>query len=53
VALTNILRLWGVVLLANLIGAFAFAVVVAKTDVFSAAVRDAFARLSSIATASR
>jgi formate-nitrite transporter family protein len=35
VAVANILRLWGVVLAANLIGAFAFAVVVAKTDVFS------------------
>ncbi|MES1205470.1 MAG: formate/nitrite transporter family protein [Pseudomonadota bacterium] len=49
VALTNILRLWTVVLLANLVGAFAFAVVVAKTDVFSEPARDAFDQLSSIA----
>ena len=49
VALTNILRLWAVVLVANLIGAFAFAVVVAKTDVFSEQVRGAFDQLSSIA----
>ncbi len=51
VALTNILRLWGVVLLANLLGAFVFALVAAKTEVFSEPVRDAFDQLSAIAAA--
>jgi len=49
VAVTNILRLWGVVLVANLIGAFGFAVVVARTEVFSESVRQAFDQLSSLA----
>ncbi len=49
VALTNILRLWGVVLVSNLIGAFGFALAVAKTDVFSDSVRQAFDQLSSLA----
>jgi formate/nitrite transporter FocA (FNT family) len=51
VALRNILRLWGVVLAANLIDAFLFALMVAKTAVFSDPVREAFDRICTDATA--
>jgi formate/nitrite transporter FocA (FNT family) len=40
--LVNVLRLWAVVLLANLVGALLFAAVVAKTPVFSEDVRRSF-----------
>ncbi len=43
--LRNVARLWGVVLLANLLGAFLFAWVVGNTNVFAAPVRQAFAEL--------
>lgn len=42
----KVARLWAVVLLANLTGALAIATVLARTDVFSPAVRDAFAAIS-------
>src|SRR3954470_326574 len=38
----NVARLWGVVLLSNLLGALAFAAAVARTDVFSPEVKAAF-----------
>jgi formate-nitrite transporter family protein len=41
-SVSNIARLWAVVLIANLVGALAFAAVVAKTDAFPAEVRAAF-----------
>jgi formate/nitrite transporter FocA (FNT family) len=40
--LRNMLRLWGVVLLANLLGALAFALVAAKTPAFNERVHAAF-----------
>lgn len=40
--LANVLRLWGVVLLANLIGAFIMAFLVTKTPAFDPKVRDSF-----------
>jgi formate/nitrite transporter FocA (FNT family) len=43
--LANVLRLWGVVLLANLLGALAIALVAAKTHAFDSDVRAAFAEL--------
>ena len=41
----NVLRLWTVVLLANLVGAVLFALVIAKTEAFEPNVYDAFATL--------
>ncbi|MCA1668874.1 MAG: formate/nitrite transporter family protein [Thermomicrobia bacterium] len=49
--LWRVARLWGVVLLANLVGAFAFAVVIAHTGVFKPETRDAFAAISQEALA--
>ena len=43
--LTNVLRLWGVVLIANLLGAFAVALVLARTNAFDAEVRNTFVQL--------
>jgi formate/nitrite transporter FocA (FNT family) len=43
--LRNVARLWTVVLLANLLGAFLFALVIAKTTMFDDAVLLAFTRL--------
>ncbi len=40
--LVNVLRLWGVVLLANLLGALAIALVCARTNAFDPAVRQEF-----------
>jgi formate/nitrite transporter FocA (FNT family) len=51
VSLSNIMRLWSVVLAANLIGAFLFALVAARTDVFSDPVRSAFDRICTDASA--
>jgi formate-nitrite transporter family protein len=51
VTICNILRLWGTVLAANLLGAFAFAVVVARTSVFSEVVKGAFDRVATDAQA--
>ena len=42
----RVCRLWGVVLVANLLGAFLFAVAVGRTNVFSPALRDQFAILA-------
>ena len=44
-ALRNVLRLWGVVLVANLIGALAVALVAAHTNAFDPPVREAFAEI--------
>ena len=44
-AFRNVLRLWGVVLTANLIGALIIAVVAARTNAFDPHVREAFAEL--------
>jgi formate/nitrite transporter FocA (FNT family) len=44
--LLQVLRLWGVVLLANLFGALAFAWVLGRTDVFAPEVQRAFAEIS-------
>jgi formate-nitrite transporter family protein len=41
----NVARLWSVVLLANLIGAFVFAWLAGNSNIFSLEVRDAFARI--------
>lgn len=43
--LRNVLRLWGIVLVANLIGALAVALVVAKTPAFDSEARAAFAEI--------
>src|SRR5689334_19491281 len=42
----NVARLWTTVLLANLVGALAFAFVVARTNAFEPAVEDAFVRIA-------
>lgn len=42
----NVARVWAVVLAANLVGALLFALVAARTEVFSAELRHAFAELS-------
>ena len=47
--LRNVARLWTTVLLANLIGAMAFAFVLARTKLFDEPVRNAFVRVSQIA----
>lgn len=44
--LANVARLWAVVLLANLVGALAFAWVAARTELFAPEVRDTLAELS-------
>lgn len=44
--LRKVLRLWGVVLAANLIGAFIFALVVSATDVFEPGTKQAFSDIS-------
>jgi formate/nitrite transporter FocA (FNT family) len=44
--LVKVLRLWGVVLLANLLGAFAFALMAASTRVFEPQVATAFAGIA-------
>ncbi len=44
--LRKVLRLWGVVLAANLIGAFIFAWVVGATDVFDPRIKQAFSDIS-------
>ena len=41
----NVLRLWGVVLIANLLGVFVIALIAAKTTAFEPEVRDAFQEL--------
>ena len=46
----NVARLWSVVLLANLVGAFAFAQVAARTSVFDPAVVSAFREIGHRAT---
>jgi formate-nitrite transporter family protein len=51
VTIPNILRLWATVLAANLLGAFVFAVVVARTGVFSEVVKGAFDRVATEAQA--
>lgn len=51
VTIPNILRLWATVLAANLLGAFVFAVVVARTAVFSEVVKGAFDRVATDAQA--
>lgn len=43
--LLNVMRLWGIVLLANLVGALAVALVAAHTTAFSSQARDAFAEI--------
>jgi formate/nitrite transporter FocA (FNT family) len=43
--LTNVARLWGTVLAANLVGAFLFALASARTDIFSTETRAAMAAL--------
>ncbi len=43
--LLRVLRLWGIVLVTNLLGTLAFALVCARTDAFSPEVRNAFARI--------
>ncbi len=43
--LVNMLRLWGVVLAANLVGGFLVALAITKTDVFPSQVHDAFREL--------
>lgn len=52
-ALWRVLRLWGVVLFANVLGALIFAWIVARTDVFDAHTRDTFARIGHEALRSR
>jgi formate-nitrite transporter family protein len=47
----QVLRVWAIVLVANLVGAAAFAAVVAHTGVFAAPVRDAFAAIGRDAAA--
>jgi formate/nitrite transporter FocA (FNT family) len=42
----NVARVWAVVLAANLVGALAFALVAARTEVFSAELRHSFTELS-------
>ncbi|OGX82434.1 formate/nitrite transporter family protein [Hymenobacter glacialis] len=49
--LRNVLRLWGVVLVANLLGCLALALAVAHTDVFEPAIRAEFAHLGEQALA--
>ncbi|HEU5011642.1 MAG TPA: formate/nitrite transporter family protein [Roseiflexaceae bacterium] len=44
--LRKVLRLWGVVLAANLVGAFIFAWVIGATDVFEPATKQAFSDIS-------
>jgi formate-nitrite transporter family protein len=51
VTIPNILRLWATVLAANLLGAFVFALVVARTGVFSEVVKGAFDRVATDAQA--
>jgi formate/nitrite transporter FocA (FNT family) len=41
----NVLRLWSVVLIANLVGALAIGIAVAKTNAFDPSVRESFAQL--------
>lgn len=48
--LGNVARLWAVVLLANLVGALLFALVAARTEMFSPELRHAFTELSREAT---
>jgi formate/nitrite transporter FocA (FNT family) len=48
--LWRVARLWSVVLAANLLGAFAFALLLVKSGFFDAAARDSFARLAMDAT---
>lgn len=43
--LSNVLRLWGVVLIANLLGAMVIAIVAARTNAFDPEVRAAFAEI--------
>lgn len=43
----NVLRVWAVVLIANLIGAFLFAYVVAQTDIFDPEVKRVFGEIGS------
>jgi formate/nitrite transporter FocA (FNT family) len=45
--LPNVLRLWGVVFVANLVGALLFALVIGLTNVFDAETRHAFAEMGS------
>lgn len=47
--LGNVARLWIIVLVANLIGAFAFASLLAHTNIFETDVRDAFSKIASTA----
>lgn len=50
-SLGNVLRLWGVVLVANLLGCLALALVVARTGTFEPAIRAEFAHLGQQALA--
>jgi formate/nitrite transporter FocA (FNT family) len=45
-SLANMLRLWAVVLLANLAGAFLFALTISQTELFEPGVRNAFADIA-------
>src|SRR5215212_9003359 len=47
--LTNVLRLWSVVLIANLLGTLIVAFAIAKTNAFKSEVRESFAELGHIA----
>ena len=49
--LRNVLRLWGIVLFANLLGAFALSLVVAHSTVFEAEAKAAFTHLGQLALA--
>jgi formate/nitrite transporter FocA (FNT family) len=51
-ALTQVLRLWAVVLAANLVGALLFALVLARTELFEPNVREAFSEIGREALAS-
>lgn len=44
--LANMLRLWAVVLLANIAGAFLFAFTISRTELFEPGVRDAFVEIA-------
>jgi formate/nitrite transporter FocA (FNT family) len=48
----NVARLWGVVLLANLLGALLFALVIGRTELFKPEVHNAFAAIGAKAVAS-
>lgn len=47
--LNNVLRLWAIVLITNLLGIFLFAWIVGNTEIFSAEAREAFAQIGQAA----